>query len=34
VTYTPRDFDPDFITEVGPQAAVAVGLAVRKAGDR
>jgi type IV pilus assembly protein PilM len=34
VTYNPRDFDPDFITEVGPQAAVAVGLAVRKAGDR
>jgi type IV pilus assembly protein PilM len=34
VTYNPRDFDPDFINEIGPQAAIAVGLAVRKAGDR
>ena len=34
VTYNPRDFDPDFINEVGPQAAIAVGLAVRRGGDR
>jgi type IV pilus assembly protein PilM len=34
VTYNPRDFDPDFINEIGPSAAIAVGLAVRKAGDR
>ncbi len=34
VTYNPRDFDPDFIAEVGPAAAIAVGLAVRKVGDR
>jgi type IV pilus assembly protein PilM len=34
ITYNPRDFDPDFINEIGPSAAVAVGLAVRKVGDR
>jgi type IV pilus assembly protein PilM len=34
VTYNPRDFDPDFIAEVGPSAAIAVGLAVRRLGDR
>jgi type IV pilus assembly protein PilM len=34
ITYNPRDFDPDFINEVGPSAAIAVGLAVRKVGDR
>jgi type IV pilus assembly protein PilM len=34
VTYNPREFDPDFIAEVGPSAAIAVGLAVRKGGDR
>ena len=34
ITYNPRDFDPDFINEIGPSAAIAVGLAVRKAGDR
>jgi type IV pilus assembly protein PilM len=34
VTYNPRDFDPDFIAEVGSSAAIAVGLAVRKVGDR
>ena len=34
VTYNPRDFDPDFIAEVGPSAAIAVGLAVRRMGDR
>ena len=34
VTYNPRQFDPDFINEIGPQAAIAVGLATRKVGDR
>ncbi len=34
VTYNPRDFDPDFISEVGASAAIAVGLAVRRVGDR
>jgi type IV pilus assembly protein PilM len=34
VTYNPRDFDPEFINEIGPSAAIAVGLAVRKVGDR
>ena len=34
VTYNPRDFDPDFINEIGPSAAIAVGLAARKVGDR
>jgi type IV pilus assembly protein PilM len=34
ITYNPKDFDPDFIAEIGPQAAIAVGLAVRKVGDR
>src|SRR5262249_38268759 len=34
VTYNPRDFDPDFLSEIGPSAAIAVGLAVRKVGDR
>src|SRR5687767_10366839 len=26
VTYNPREFDPDFMNELGPQAAIAVGL--------
>ena len=34
ITYNPRDFDPDFINEIGPSAAIAVGLAARKVGDR
>ena len=34
ITYNPKDFDPDFIGEIGPQAAIAVGLAVRRVGDR
>ena len=34
VTYNPKDFDPDFIEEIGPSAAIAVGLAVRRVGDR
>lgn len=34
VTYNPRDFDADFIADVGPAAAIAVGLALRTGGDR
>ncbi|HEU4906940.1 MAG TPA: type IV pilus assembly protein PilM [Solirubrobacterales bacterium] len=34
VTYNPKDFDPEFIEEIGPSAAIAVGLAVRMVGDR
>jgi type IV pilus assembly protein PilM len=34
VTYNPKDFDPDFIAEIGPSASIAVGLAARRAGDR
>jgi type IV pilus assembly protein PilM len=34
ITYNPKDFDPDFINEIAPSAAIAVGLAVRKVGDR
>jgi type IV pilus assembly protein PilM len=34
VTYNPRDFDPDFINEMAPSAAIAVGLAARRVGDR
>jgi type IV pilus assembly protein PilM len=34
VTYNPRDFDPEYINEIAPSAAIAVGLAVRRVGDR
>jgi type IV pilus assembly protein PilM len=34
ITYNPREFDPDFMNELGPQAAIAVGLGARKVGDR
>ncbi len=30
----PKVFDPAYLEEVGPQAAIAVGLALRRAGDR
>lgn len=30
----PKEFDPEYLKEVAPMAAVAVGLAIRKAGDR
>lgn len=33
VTYSPKDFDAEFLEEVGPACAIAVGLAMRKAGD-
>ncbi len=34
VTYTPKDFDPDFINDIGPSVVIAVGLAARRVGDR
>ena len=34
VRYSEKDFDPDFLDEIGPSAAIAVGLAVRRVGDR
>jgi type IV pilus assembly protein PilM len=34
VTYTPKDVDADLVNQMGPSAAIAVGLAVRKVGDR
>jgi len=30
----PKHFDPAYIEEIGPQAAVTIGLALRRAGDR
>ena len=29
-----KKFDPQYVQEIGPRAAVAIGLALRKAGDR
>ena len=34
VTYSPKDVDADIVNQMGPAAAIAVGLAVRKVGDR
>jgi type IV pilus assembly protein PilM len=34
IKINPRKFDPEYLKEHGPAAAVAVGLALRKAGDR
>jgi type IV pilus assembly protein PilM len=34
IEVSPDQFDTDFITEMGPQAAVGVGLALRQVGDR
>jgi len=34
ITYNPKEFDPERINEIGSSAAIAVGLAVRKLGDR
>ncbi|HEY6001099.1 MAG TPA: type IV pilus assembly protein PilM [bacterium] len=34
IKVNPKKFDPDYLKEHGPAAAVAVGLALRKAGDR
>jgi type IV pilus assembly protein PilM len=34
VTYSPKEVDGDLVNQMGPAAAIAVGLAVRKVGDR
>jgi type IV pilus assembly protein PilM len=34
VRYSEKDFNPDYLEEIGPSAAIAVGLAVRRVGDR
>lgn len=34
VRYSEKDFDPAFLDDIGPSAAIAVGLAVRRVGDR
>jgi type IV pilus assembly protein PilM len=34
ITFSQKDFDPDFLNDLGAQAAIAVGLAVRRVGDR
>jgi type IV pilus assembly protein PilM len=34
VRYSDKDFDPAFLEDIGPSAAIAVGLAVRRVGDR
>jgi type IV pilus assembly protein PilM len=33
VRYSEKDFDPAFLDDIGPSAAIAVGLAVRRVGD-
>jgi type IV pilus assembly protein PilM len=33
VNYNPKNFDPDFLEDVGPACAIAVGLAMRKVGE-
>jgi type IV pilus assembly protein PilM len=33
MTYSPKDFDAEFLAEVGPACAIAVGLAMRKGGE-
>ncbi len=33
ITYSPKDFDPGFLEEVGPACAIAVGLALRRGGE-
>jgi type IV pilus assembly protein PilM len=34
VTYSEKDFNPDYIEDIAPSAAIAVGLAARRVGDR
>jgi type IV pilus assembly protein PilM len=34
VAYSAKDFDADYLEEVGPACAIAVGLAMRKVGDK
>ena len=33
VGFSPKDFDADYLQEVGPACAIAVGLALRKPGE-
>jgi type IV pilus assembly protein PilM len=33
MSYNPKDFDAEFLEEVGPACAIAVGLAMRKGGE-
>ncbi len=34
VRYSEKDFNPDYLEDIGPSAAIAVGLAARRVGDR
>ena len=34
VRYNEKDFNPDYLEDIGPSAAIAVGLAGRRVGDR
>jgi type IV pilus assembly protein PilM len=34
VRYSEKDFNPDYLDDIGPAAAIAVGLAARRVGDR
>ena len=34
VRYSEKDFNPEYLEDIGPSAAIAVGLAVRRVGDR
>jgi type IV pilus assembly protein PilM len=34
VRYNEKEFNPDYLEDIGPSAAIAVGLAVRRVGDR
>ncbi len=34
VRYNEKDFNPDYLEDIGPSAAIAVGLAARRVGDR
>jgi type IV pilus assembly protein PilM len=34
VSYSEKEFNPEYLDEIGPAAAIAVGLAVRREGDR
>ena len=34
VRYNEKDFNPEFLEDIAPSAAIAVGLAVRRVGDR
>lgn len=34
ITYSPKEFDPDYLKDVAPMSAVALGLACRRLGDK